>query len=269
LDRLKEKFVEVRRFNIRYLEDGNSDRTILMLHGLGGYAERWNNLFPFLSKKYHIIAPDLIGYGQSDKPSVDYTPEFFTKFVFDFMNAVGIEKTFMVGTSLGGQIVVECAAGQNDIIEKIILISPAGIMRKSTPTLDAYTMAALYPNKDSVKNAYQMMVGPGKQVSETSIERFVNNMSRPNAKMAFLSTLLGLKNAPDIHDKLGKIKIPTLLVWGKEDKLIPFEYAEQFASSISNCEFVPMDGCGHSPYVEDPEELGKIMTKFLGTRHQR
>ncbi|MEO9308000.1 Alpha/beta hydrolase [Nitrosotalea sinensis] len=265
---MKEKFVEVNRFNIRYLEDGNSDRTIVLLHGLGGYAERWNNLFPFLSKKYRVIAPDLIGYGQSDKPSVDYTPEFFTKFVFNFMNAVGIKKTFLIGTSLGGQIVIECAASQNDIIEKIILISPAGIMRKSTPTLDAYTMAALYPNKDSVKNAYQMMVGPGKQISETSVERFVNNMSRPNAKMVFLSTLLGLKNAPDIHDKLASITIPTLVIWGRDDKLIPFEYSQQFVSTIPNCEFVAMDGCGHSPYVEDPEELAKIITKFLSARHQ-
>jgi pimeloyl-ACP methyl ester carboxylesterase len=260
---MKEKFTTVNRFNIRYLEDGNFDRNLVLLHGLGGYAERWSNLLPYLSKKYHIFVPDLIGYGQSDKPSVDYTPEFFTKFVFDFMETLGIKKTCIIGTSLGGQIAAECAATQDPIIKKIILISPAGIMRKSTPTLDAYTMAALYPNKDSVKNAYQMMVGPGNQVSEISVERFVNNMSRPNAKMVFLSTLLGLKNAPDIFEKLASINIPTLIVWGKEDRLIPFEYAQKFASSIANSKLVPMEGCGHSPYVEDPEKLGKIMTKFL------
>jgi pimeloyl-ACP methyl ester carboxylesterase len=124
-------------------------------------------------------------------------------------------------------------------------------------------MAALYPNKESVKTAYQMMVGPGKQISEISVERFVNNMSRPNAKMVFLSTLLGLKNAPDISEKLGKIIVPTLLIWGKEDKLIPFEYSEQFVSSINSCEFIPMEGCGHSPYVEDPEKLSELVIKFL------
>jgi pimeloyl-ACP methyl ester carboxylesterase len=136
-------------------------------------------------------------------------------------------------------------------------------MRKSTPTLDAYTMAALYPTKESVKKAYQMMVGPGKQVSEISIDRFVNNMSRPNAKMVFLSTLLGLKNAPDIYEKLGKITIPVLLIWGKEDTLIPFEYSQQFISSINNCEFIPMEGCGHSPYVEDPEKLSELVIRFI------
>lgn len=260
---MKEKFVTVNRFNIRYLEDGQSDHNLILLHGLGGYAERWTNLLPYLNKKYRVFAPDLIGHGQSDKPSADYTPEFFTKFVFDFIQTLGIKKTFMIGTSLGGQIVAECTATQNPTIEKIILISPAGIMRKSTPPLDAYVMAALYPNNDSVKNAYQMMMGPNKSVSEISIERFVNNMSRPNAKMSFLSTLLGLKNAPDIFEKLARINTPTLVVWGKEDKLIPFEYAKQFVAAINNCEFASMEGCGHSPYVEDPERLANIITKFL------
>jgi len=260
---MAEKFVTINRNNIRYLEEGHSNPNLILMHGLGGYAERWSNVMPHLSKKFHIFAPDLIGYGQSDKPSVDYTLEFFVKFVFDFMETLGIQKTYMIGTSLGGQIVAECAATQSPAIEKIVLISPAGIMRRSTPTLDAYTMAALYPTKESVKNAYQMMVGPGKEVSEISIERFVNNMSRPNAKMVFLSTLIGLKNAPDICEKLGNIRVPTLLIWGKEDNLIPFEYSQQFVSSINNCKFIPMEGCGHSPYVEDPEKLSKLVIKFL------
>ena len=260
---MDEKFITVGRNNIRYLEEGNSEINLILMHGLGGYAERWTNLIPLLSKKFHIFAPDLIGYGQSDKPSEDYTPELFVKFVFDFIESLGIKKTFMIGTSLGGQIVAECASTQSSIIEKIILISPAGIMRKSTPTLDAYTMAALYPTKESVKNAYQMMIGPGKQVSEISIERFVTHMSRPNAKMVFLSTLLGLKNAPDLYEKLERITIPTLLIWGKEDKLIPFEYSQQFVSHIKNCKFISMEGCGHSPYVEEPEKLSEFIIKFL------
>lgn len=260
---MDEKFVTINRNRIRYLEDGNSDQSLVLLHGLGGYAERWSQTLPFLAKKFHLFVPDMIGYGQSDKPTADYTPEYFAKFVFEFMESVGIKETFLAGTSLGGQVTIECASSQNPIIKKIVLISPAGIMRKSTPVLDAYTMAALYPTKEAVKNAYQLMIGQGKQVSEISIERFLNNMSKPNAKMVFLSTLLGLKNAPDIFEKLSKIVVPTLLIWGREDKLIPFEYAHQFVSSINNCKFIPMDGCGHSPYVEEPEKLSKSVIEFL------
>lgn len=260
---MDEKFVTINRNKIRYLEDGSSDQNLILLHGLGGYAERWSNIIPILAKKFHLYVPDMIGYGQSDKPTADYTPEYFARYVFDFIESLGIKNTSMVGTSLGGQVVIECAATQNPTIKKIVLISPAGIMRKSTPVLDAYTMAALYPTKEAIKNAYQMMVGEGKQVSEISIERFLNNMSRPNAKMVFLSTLLGLKNAPDIFEKLERISIPTLLIWGRDDKLIPFEYSKQFVSAIKNCKFIPMDGCGHSPYVEDPEKLSELVMEFL------
>jgi pimeloyl-ACP methyl ester carboxylesterase len=260
---MEEKFITVSDNKIRYFEDGNSDLCLILWHGLGGYAERWNQTIPFLSKKFHLFAPDLIGYGQSDKPPVDYTMEFFVKFVFEFIETIGVKETYMIGTSLGGQIVAECAAIRNPIIRKIVLSSPAGIMRKSTPALDAYTMAALYPSKESVKSAYQMMVGPNKQVSETSVERFIQNMSRQNAKMVFLSTLLGLKNNHDISEKLKTIKIPTLIIWGKEDNLIPFEYAEKFVSLIHNCQLVPMEDCGHSPYVEDPKKFSDYVTKFL------
>ena len=260
---MDEKFVTIKRNKIRYLEDGKSNQNLILLHGLGGYAERWSNLIPFLAKKFHLFVPDMIGYGQSDKPTADYTPEYFAKFVFDWMDTVGIKNTSMIGTSLGGQVVIECAATQSPTIKKIILISPAGIMRKPTPVLEAYTMAALYPTKEAVKNAYQMMVGQGKQVSEISIERFVNNMSRPNAKMVFLSTLLGLKNAPDISEKLKSINIPSLIIWGEEDKLIPFEYAQHFVSLINGCKFMSMKGCGHSPYIEDPEKLSQLAIKFL------
>ena len=260
---MDEKFVTINRNKIRYLEDGKSNHNLILLHGLGGYAERWSQSLSFLAKKFHIFVPDMIGYGQSDKPTADYTPEYFAKFVFDFIDATGIKDTFLAGTSLGGQVVIECAATQNPLIKKIVLISPAGIMRKSTPVLDAYTMAALYPTRDAIKNAYQMMVGQGKQVSEISIERFLSNMSKPNAKMVFLSTLLGLKNAPDIFEKLSKITIPTLLIWGKEDKLIPFEYAQQFVSAMNNCKLIPMEGCGHSPYIEEPKKLSELVIEFL------
>ncbi len=260
---MEEKYVTVDGYNIRYLESGSSSKKLVLLHGLGGYAERWRNIIPYLSEKYHVFVPDLIGYGKSDKPSVDYTVELFVRFTFDFIDALGLRKTNLIGTSLGGQVAVECAATQNPIIEKIVLISPAGVMKKSTPALDAYTMAALYPSRETIKTAYQMMVGDNKNVSEDAIDNFIENMSRPNAKMVFLSTLLGLKNSPDITEKLSAIKVPTLIIWGEEDKLIPMEYAKNFVSSINHSQFIIMNGCGHTPHIEEPKKLTEMVTKFL------
>ena len=260
---ISEQYVKVGENKIRYLDGGGSSDHIILIHGLGGFAERWSGVIPLLSKKYHVIVPDLPGYGYSDKPSTDYTLEFFSKFIFDFLDSIGIRKTNMVGTSLGGQIVAECAISQNKVIGKIVLVSPAGIMKGSTPTLDAYSMAALYPSYDTVKTAYEMMTGTNKKVSNDSIEDFIKRMTQPNAKMAFMSTILALKNTPPITDRLSNIIVPTLLIWGKHDTMIPVKYANDFASSIKNCQLEIMENCGHTPHIEEPIKFSQNLLNFL------
>ena len=260
---MEEKFVTVGANKIRYLEEGASGSNVVLVHGLGASAERWEYVIPRLSKKHHVIAPDLIGFGYSDKPSVDYTPEFFAKFLFDFLDALGITKTSLVGSSLGGQIIVECAITQNKIIEKIVLVSPSGFMKQSTPTLDAYMMAALYPSQDGAKTAFQMMAGPDKEIDARTIDGFVQRMTLPNAKLAFMSTVLGFKNSAVLSERLGQITAPTLVIWGRHDSLIPIKYSKEFLSSIKNCQFAEMEDCGHTPYVEDPARFSEILLKFL------
>ena len=260
---MKEKFVQVGANRIRYLEEGGSDGNVLLVHGLGASAERWARVIPNLSKKYHVIALDLIGYGFSDKPSVDYTPAFFSQFIFDFLNTLGITKTSMIGSSLGGQIVTECAITQSKIIEKIVLVSPSGMMKQSTPTLDAYMLAALYPTQDGTKTVFQMMAGIHKEVDSDTIDGFIQRMTLPNAKMAFMSTILGIRNAVPLSERLAKISVPTLVVWGKHDTLIPIIYSKDFISSIKNCQFVEMESSGHTPYVEEPKKFSEIVFKFL------
>src|SRR2546426_4274647 len=118
---MNEKYIKVSGNKIRYLEEGTSKNNIVLLHGLGSHAERWERVIPYLSKKYRVIAPDIIGFGYSDKPSVDYTPEFFVKFVFDFLETLGIDKTGLICSLLGGQIAFEFAANQSNLFVKNIL----------------------------------------------------------------------------------------------------------------------------------------------------
>lgn len=260
---MQENYATINGNKIRYLEEGHSNGTVVLLHGLGGMAERWLSLIPLLSEKYRVIAPDLIGYGQSDKPQIDYTADLFRETMLEFLKVLSLQNVFMIGTSLGGEVVAECAASQNPRIKKIVLSSPAGIMKKSTPVLDAYIMAALHPTPESVKLAYQMMSGKNIEINSKSVDNFISSMERHNAKMVFLSTLLGMKNSPAISEKLGHIKIPTLLIWGSNDRMIPVEYSKDFASSIPNCELAIMDGCGHIPYEERPFEFSKLVIGFL------
>ena len=263
---VEERFIQIDGNKIRYLESGNSKKTLVLIHGLGASAERWSKVIPMFAKQFRVVVPDLIGFGYSDKPFVDYTPEFFLDFLEKFFAASGIVRPNIIGSSLGGQLSAEYASSNSQNIEKLVLVSPAGAMKQSTPALDAYIMAALYPNDQSAKNAFQMMEASGGDVADEIISGFVERMRLPNAKLAFMSTILGLKNSELITTKLPSILVPTLIIWGSNDPVIPINYADDFVSSIQDCRFFRMDGCGHTPYVQDPPLFAsKVLEFFNGT----
>ena len=220
-------------------------------------------MLPLFATHFHVVAPDLVGFGYSDKPLVDYTPDFFSNFLETFLTSLGIKHASVIGSSLGGQIAAEYTSSHSESVEKLILISPSGMMKQSTPALDAYIMAALYPNEKSAKNAFETMDGSGKKIPMAIIDGFVTRMKLPNAKFAFMSTLLGLKNCELITKKLENISSPTLIIWGTDDPVIPITFAKEFVSSIDNCKFYEMSKCGHTPYVQEPKMFASQVLKFL------
>ncbi|WP_316507277.1 alpha/beta hydrolase [Nitrosopumilus sp.] len=260
---MEEKFLQIDGNKIRYLETGNSKATLVLIHGLGASAERWDQVIPLFADDFHVIVPDLIGFGYSDKPLVDYTPEFFSDFLEKFFVEVDVKRPNIIGSSLGGQVAAEYASSHPYGAEKLILVSPAGIMKQSTPALDAYIMAALYPNEQSAKNAFELMEGSGNDVHEKIVDGFIERMRLPNAKLAFMSTVLGLKNSEIITPKLQTISTPSLIIWGSNDPVIPINYADNFVSAIQDCRFYQMDGCGHTPYVQDPHTFTSVALEFL------
>ena len=260
---LEEKFLQIDGNKIRYLESGDSKKTLVLIHGLGASAERWDQVIPLFADEFRVVVPDLVGFGYSDKPLVDYTTEFFSKFLEKFFVESDIKRPNLIGSSLGGQIVAEYATSHSNEIEKLILVSPSGTMEKSTPALDAYIMAALYPNEQSAKNAFELMEGSGHNVHEKIVNGFVERMRLPNAKLAFMSTLLGIKNSELIISKLQTISVPTLIIWGENDPVIPIHYADSFVSTIQDCRFFRMDACGHTPYVQYPHAFASKVLEFL------
>lgn len=263
---VEEKFIKIDGNKIRYLESGDSKKTLVLVHGLGSSAERWDQVIPLFEDDFRVIVPDLIGFGYSDKPLVDYTPEFFSEFLKFFFVASDIKRPNLIGSSLGGQISADFAASYPQDIEKLILVSPSGVMKQSTPALDAYIMAALYPNEQNAKNAFEMMEGSGKKIPEKIVNGFIERMQLPNAKLAFMSTLLGLKNSKLVLTKLQTISIPTMIIWGSNDPVIPIIHLDSFVSAIQDCRFFRMDGCGHTPYVQEPHLFASKVLEFFN-RH--
>lgn len=260
--KVEENFVTVEQHKIRYLQAGGSKNTLVLIHGLGASADRWEGVIPHLSKEYKIIAPDLIGFGYSDKPVAKYTVDFFKKFLSNFLHSLDIRRPILIGSSLGGQIVAEYAIEKMET-EKIVLVSPSGVSYNSTHAMDAYMQAALHPTQEDAQRAFQMMSGSDKNVDSSTINDFIERMKLPNAKMSFMSSILGLKNLELTHEKLSKISVPCLVIWGRQDKVIPISNADFFVSSIKGCQYIEMEGCGHTPYVDNPAEFSKVVLKFL------
>jgi pimeloyl-ACP methyl ester carboxylesterase len=241
---------------------------MILLHGIGASAERWSRVAPILSRYFHVIVPDIIGFGYSDKPTVEYTIDFFISFLQAFLDQLEIKKPILVGSSFGGHLATEFAIRNSRKIEKLVLVSPAGMMRSSTPALDQYIMASLYPTYENATRAFRNMSVDGLGVSQDTIRDFVNRMRLPNAKYAFMSTLLGMRDSIKLRGRLSNILVPTLVVWGDDDKMIPVQYAKEY-SEIPNAHLVVIRDCGHTPYVEKPTAFSKALLKFVvGTNLQ-
>jgi len=261
---MPQKTTNVDGNSIRYFDydAANTAKTLILLHGIGASAERWSRVIPTLSKYYRVIVPDIVGFGYSDKPTLEYTMDFFLDFFKGFLENLKIRKACMAGSSFGGHLATEFAIRSNRRVEKLVLASPAGMMRTSTPVLDAYIMAALYPTYDNAVKAFRDMAFDPNVVSENIAKDFVNRMRLPNAKYAFMSTLLGMRHAPLLPGRISRIICPTLLVWGDTDRMIPVQYAKEY-NEIPDSELVVIKNCGHTPFVEKPMAFNKVVLKFL------
>ncbi|MCS6768038.1 MAG: alpha/beta hydrolase [Candidatus Nitrosocaldus sp.] len=262
---MRQEFVTVNNYRVRLLEDGISNsKHIMLLHGIGAAAERWAKVIPLLAKGYHVVAPDIIGFGYSDKPDVNYTMRFFTSFVRDLALALGIKRFSLVGSSLGGQIATEFAiAHSNDMLNSLVLVTPSGMSIEPTQAFTQYVMAALYPNIETARKAFTLM-HCGKPIDEVYLRDFVNRMMLPNAKYAFISTLMGMRQAAvDLKERLHNINVPTLIIWSEKDLLIPVEHAYEYQRRIRNSRLIIMDGCGHTPFYEQPERFVSLVSEFI------
>jgi 2-hydroxy-6-oxonona-2,4-dienedioate hydrolase len=265
------KMTNINDFRIRYLEYDNiqkmfgTTQVLLLLHGIGASAERWLPVVPELSKYFKVIIPDIIGFGYSDKPTVEYTLDFFIAFLQGFLDNLSIENLNIVGSSFGGWVAMEFAIRFNRRVDKLVLAAPAGLMQFSTHVLDQYIMAALYPTRENTLKAFMDMAFNPSIVTEDTVTDFVNRMRLPNAKYAFMSTLLGMRDSPTLNERLSKILMPTLFVWGKDDNMIPIQCLKDY-KLVPRGELVVINDCGHSPFVEKPTEFNQAVLKFLANR---
>ena len=256
-----QKVVSVYGQTIAYFEAGQGPN-LLLLHGLGGDAGNWVlNIGP-LSQSFHVYALDQVGFGHSAKPFIDYRIETFTDFLQEFMKVLNIPKATLVGNSLGGWIALDFAAHYPDHVDSLVLVDAAGLTPERLAPRPAVNL-----NAASLEGMRRVMeiIFYNKQIVTDEIVRHFYERHLQSGDGYTISRLLATLFAGDQFEdaSLASLRMPTLVVWGREDALVPLSIGERFEKGISGARLAVIDQCGHVPQLEKPAEFNKTLQEFL------
>jgi len=256
-----DKFVTVYGSRIHYVEAG-SGAPLILVHGLADNAGIWDSIIPALSAKFRVIALDQIGFGRSDKPLLNFRISTFLDFLDGFLRELKIERASFIGNSLGGWVAAAFALARPEGIERLVLSDTAGyaaVAKTMGPrTLRALRLASredirylgplTFHDKrfyQDVDLAFKERVGAG---DSYTVGQIVDSMIRGD---------------DTLDNTLHAINRPTLVIWGRDDKLIPLSFGERFHQDIANSQLRIIDNCGHMPQVECPHEFAAFVLQFL------
>lgn len=243
--------------HIHYIEAGQGPAVIL-LHGLGGTKEYWDANFAALAAKYHVYALDQLGFGQSDKPMMDYTITTWVDFLQGFMQSQNIPKATVVGNSLGGWIALDFTATHPEMVDKLVLVDASGLAGKIPIDLLAPSSIAAW------RTLLASIFYNKKIVTDDVAKQAFTDRLRNNDGYTIERTLAGFARPQFEDDKLKAIHAPTLVVWGRNDELISVDDARKFGNGIPGARVVVVEQCGHVPQIEKPAEFNRAVLEFLG-----
>ncbi len=259
-----DKWVTVYGAKLHYLEAG-SGPAVILLHGLGGDSSNWASTIGPLSQKYRVIVPDQIGFGKSDKPLINYRVATYVDFLRGLMKELKVDRASLVGNSLGGWIASAFALANPQMVDRLVLVDAAGfsLPKDSDPSV----LSALNPaTRDHVKQLLPLVFyNTAMFASEPAVDAFFARKINAGDSYTTQRIIESIIRGEDVLDaKLGAVKNPTLIAWGREDKLTPLAMGERFKKEISGSELVVFEKCGHVPQMEKPQEFNAALMKFLG-----
>jgi len=261
------KQVEIYGQKIYYQEAG-SGPDVILLHGLGGDSTNWAATLPALAAKFHVIVPDQVGFGRSDKPMIDYRIGTLVDFLNAFYKKVGISRATLVGNSLGGWVAMDFALAHPDKVNRLVLVDSAGYSQKRTggPPLTRELLLALNPATIAGEKQLMSLVFYNKAFATDQIaEQALMLHLRKNDSYTIDRFIDSILRGEDLVDgKLGAIKAPTLVIWGREDALVPLAAGKALAEDIPGAESVILDSCGHVPQAECAGPFNAALLKYLG-----
>ena len=265
--------------SISFIDVGQGDKTIVLIHGLASNAGFWRYAIPLLSKNYRVIAVDLPGYGKSQKSAYPYTMTWYADQIKRLADELKLSKFVLVGHSMGGQIAITFALKYPGRLDKLVLASPAGIEEFEQGEGDwlrsVITKSGVKKTtEDGIRRNLAINFYSWNDKWEWMVEERVRMIPAKDFD-EFAYTVVRCVNAmldEPTFDKIQNISVPTLIVYGKYDGLIPNPYlnpgfpADVFqwgAKQIPNCKIREIDNCGHMLQIEKPEEFSNTVLDFI------
>jgi pimeloyl-ACP methyl ester carboxylesterase len=252
---------------------------VVLIHGMLNSSSHWQSVATELARDHTVIAPDLIGHGDSAAPRGDYSLGAHAASIRDLLAAIGIDRASIVGHSLGGGVAMQFFYQFPQRVERLVLISSGGLGREVSPML----RTAALPGVSALLSltiqprVLEALAVSGRCLRERAlaggvylqaIARALRPLENADARQAFLTTL---RSVIDVHgqrvsatDRLYLLEsMPTMIVWGERDNTIPLDHGRRAHEAIPHSYFRTLPGVAHFPHLEDPDGLSRLLREFL------
>lgn len=273
------KFLELHGDRIAYRDDGDGE-VLLLIHGMAGSSDTWRSVIPAWSKRFRVIAPDLLGHGESAKPRTDYSLGAFAVWLRDFLDEVGVSQATVVGHSLGGGVAMQFVYQHPDYAKRLILISSGGlgpdvgwVLRLLSAPGAELVLPIIAPTPVlSAGNKLRSWLRSADIQSPRGAELWsaYSSLSDGQTRQSFLRTLRSVVDyrgqAVSALNRLSlREDLPVMAIWGERDGIIPVDhaYAAHEARADARLEILP--DVGHFAQVEAPNQVVELIEDFIAT----
>ena len=274
---IERRELEVAGLPTEYLSAGSGD-PVVVVHGLGESAASWRPAMSRLAAGHRVYAPTLPGHGDSAKPPADYTPGFLAGFVERFLDALELEDPVLAGASLGGLVALRVALGWPGRLRALVLVDSVGLGRAinpvhpllSVPGLGELTAAwAKTPLGAWQRPFYRtglMFANPMRVPADWYVEqaRLAQVPGAMEGLVAANRAAIGpLGQRVRLREELARITVPTLVVWGAQDLIVPVRHGRAAVEHLPDGRLVVLPDCGHVPHIEHPDRFAPAVADFL------
>lgn len=271
--------VTIHGHDVRYRRAGEGNRQVVVLiHGLAGSSMTWQSVMEPLAADYDVIAPDLLGHGESAKPMGDYSLGAMASGLRDLLAILGVDSATIVGQSFGGGVAMQLAYQHPDLCDRLVLVGSGGLGREVSWMLRALSlpgaeqlMPIVFPRPFASLGTTIVDFLHDRGIHSpqiTEMWRSYSSLAGAENRKAFVRTMRGvIEPGGQTVSALDRLylagNLPTLIVWGDEDGIIPIEHAHNAHEAIPGSRLEILEGVGHFPHAEAPEEFVAVLQEFL------